>query len=400
MIRRLVHAGVTLWCAGVLVCAPCVRAAAPAAGAWVRLRTPLSSASPVGTRVVARGLTALGAPSLAGCDVEGAIAESGTHDGRRVLRVAFTRVTAPAGGALTVALNLDAVDNAREAVGADGRILGLERLRRRPSAIEDVLLLVAHAHPLLAVSEEGARILLRAGEHPAIAFAAGTDLHLHADAGTPWPPPICVPPPSPPALALDDAVPDAWPRRTAAGEGRRPADWIKRALAGSADDVRAAFARAGWTSADRSSLRADARTFVAVAERHGYATGPVSLLTLEGAPPALVFQRTTNTFAARHHVRVWGSTLRIGGRPLWFAAATHDIAIEFSRTTHRLTHRIDGLVDDERDRLAADLVDAGVVAALASIDRPFVDRTSTNAAGDPVTTDGRLIVVRLAATPD
>lgn len=353
----------------------------------------------MGTRVVARGLPALDAPSLAGCDATGTIVESTTREGRRVLRVAFTGVTAPDGASLPLALAVEAVDNARESVDAAGRILGLERIRRRPSAIEDVLLLVAHAHPLLAVSEEGARILLRAGEHPAIDFPAGTDLRLRVDGAAGWPPPICVPPPAPPSLTLGEAVPapDAWPLRSQAGEGTRPADWINLALAGAAADVEAAFARAGWTVADRASWRADAKTFVAVAERHGYATGPVSLLTLEGAPPALVFQRATNTFAARHHVRVWASTARLGAAPLWFAAATHDIAIEFSRATRRLTHRIDGAIDDERQRLAADLVDAGAVTALASIERPRVDRTATNAAGDTVTTDGRLVVLRLAA---
>lgn len=380
-----------------LVAAPRVRAADAGPEVWVRLRTPLSSTSPVGTRVVARGLAALAGPTLAGCDVEGVVAESTTHEGRRVLRVAFTRVAAPDGASTPLALSVAAVDNARESVDAGGRILGLERLRRRPSAIEDVLLLVAHAHPLLAVSEEGARILLRAGEHPAIDYPAGTDLRLRADGAAPWPPAICAPPPTPASLTLEGAWPgpDAWPLRSQAGEGTRPADWINLALIGTAEDVRFAFARAGWTVADRSSWRADAKTFVAVAERHGYATGPVSLLTLDGAPPALVFQRTTNTFAARHHVRVWASTARLNATPIWFAAATHDIAIEFSRATHRLTHRIDGAIDDERDRLVAGLLDAGAVAALASIARPEVARTSVNAAGDLVTTDGRVVALRL-----
>ncbi len=363
----------------------------------MRLRTPLSSTSPVGTRVVARGLPTLAAPALAGCDVEGTIAESATHDGRRVLRVAFTRVTAPDGASTPLALAVVAVDNARETVDADGRIVGLERIRRRPSRLEDVLLLVAHAHPLLAVSEEGARLLLRAGEHPGIAFPPGTDVHVRPIGAATWPPVACVPPPVPPPLTLEGATPPpvAWPLRSQAGEGPRPADWINLALVGPADDVLAAFARAGWTTADRSSWRADAKTFVAVAERHGYATGPVSLLTLAGAPPALVFQRATNTFAARHHVRVWASTARLGPAPIWFAAATHDIAIEFSRATHRLTHRIDGAIDDERDRLVAGLLDAGAVAALASIARPEVARTSVNAAGDLVTTDGRVVALRL-----
>lgn len=394
---------VALWCAGVVVCAPLAHAVAPDAdaGAWVRLLTPLTSTAPVGTAVTARGLPVLAGASLAGCRIAGTIAESATRGGRRLLRVTFTSVSAD-GAAMPIALQVDAVDNARETVDADGRIVGLQRIRRRPSRLEDVLLLMAHAHPLLAVSEEGARLLLRAGEHPGIAYPPGIDVHVRPTGAAVWPPAACVPPAPPPPLALEGATPPppAWPRRSQTGDGVRPADWINVAFVGTSGDLQAAFSRAGWLPADATSWRADAGTFVAVVARHGYATGPVSRLTLDGVPPAFVFQRSTNTFAARHHVRVWASAARVDGAPVWLAAATHDIAIEFSSETHRITHRIDGAIDDERNRLAAALVDAGAVDAFSAVERPAVDRTSVNAAGDAVTTDGRLIVLRLAPARD
>ena len=127
-------------------------------------------------------------------------------------------------------------------------------------------------------------------------------------------------------------------------------------------------------------LRRDARTFFAVAEHHGYSTGPVSRLTLDGVPPAYVFQRQTNTFSKRHHVRVWPTRWQVAGLAVWLGAATHDIAIEFSRASHSFTHRIDGDVDGERAKVVADLVDAGAVAGFGLMARPSVAGSAVNAA--------------------
>ena len=55
-------------------------------------------------------------------------------------------------------------------------------------------------------------------------------------------------------------------------------------LHGSDEALSAAFEAAGWTSAVALSLRADARTVLAVAEDRGYTLGPVSLETIGGPP--------------------------------------------------------------------------------------------------------------------
>ncbi len=158
------------------------------------------------------------------------------------------------------------------------------------------------------------------------------------------------------------------PVRTAAGQPPRPADMINLAFIGSADALAGAFTNAGWNTAASLSVRADVRVFLAIAGREGYQLGPVSLQTLDGRDPDLVFQKQTNTFAMRHHVRIWrrGSW---DGRPLWAAAGTHDIGVRFDVRDRSFTHRVEPQVDLEREKIVDDLAFAGVPPAVY-VDRP------------------------------
>ena len=98
-----------------------------------------------------------------------------------------------------------------------------------------------------------------------------------------------------------DASPDlelmalaaAQPSRTMAGTPARQADVINLVFNATGDELSAAFAAAGWNPAVALSLRADARTVLAVAEDRGYKLGPVSLQSWRGQPPDRVFQKQT-----------------------------------------------------------------------------------------------------------
>ncbi len=54
----------------------------------------------------------------------------------------------------------------------------------------------------------------------------------------------------------------------------------------------------------------------------------MSTLTIGGRPPDLMFQKSLDTFAKRHHVRVWELHKTYQGQEVWVAAATHDIATQ------------------------------------------------------------------------
>ena len=166
-------------------------------------------------------------------------------------------------------------------------------------------------------------------------------------------------------------------------------------LIGSAEQVAGAFVAAGWTRALPGGVKADTRSFIALADRHGYQPAPVSLLTLEGKRPDLVFEKQNNTLARRHHVRIWARPGTFRGRPILLAAATHDVGIFFSPQERTFTHRIDSQIDRERDKIVDDLAFTGAVELRAVVDRPSVSRSGTNAAGDAVETDGAMAALVL-----
>ena len=81
----------------------------------------------------------------------------------------------------------------------------------------------------------------------------------------------------------------------------------------------------------------DSPVGAAIAESRGYKEAPVSVLLLEKRPPDLVFEKLTNTFAQRHHLRVWKRPESFDGKPTWVVAATHDTGIEFSERGFSVT---------------------------------------------------------------
>ncbi len=71
--------------------------------------------------------------------------------------------------------------------------------------------------------------------------------------------------------------------------------------------------------------------------------------------PTWCFRKSLNTFAKRHHIRIWKLKKPYKGQDVWIGAATHDIATENSRGYTKWTHRIDPHVDRERDWIQSDL---------------------------------------------
>ena len=167
------------------------------------------------------------------------------------------------------------------------------------------------------------------------------------------------------------------------------------AFIGSRETLDQAFHAAGWQTAAELSLRTEARTFFAVADQHAYRQAPVSTLLVFDREPDLVYQKQTNTFAKRHHIRIWSTAKIWNGQAVWIAAATHDVGIDFSERAKTFTHRVDPDVDLERTKVLSDLRFAGCLESISFMARPSVPGTSENATGDAIRTDGRLAVLTL-----
>jgi len=148
--------------------------------------------------------------------------------------------------------------------------------------------------------------------------------------------------------------------------------------------------------ADTLNAGSALKAMQATMRQSGYTGAPVSQLRLNDRPPDLVFQKSLNTFAKRHHIRIWKLAKKYNGRGLWVGAATHDIATSNSRAGTKWSHRIDPHIDRERDWIETDLLFVGSATAYADVERPAAPRKAGNATGDDIVTDGKMSVVELA----
>jgi hypothetical protein len=189
---------------------------------------------------------------------------------------------------------------------------------------------------------------------------------------------------------------EGMPRISVTGNGI-PGDPLNIGLVGTEEEVDAAILAAGWLPADPLTLKSSLRIAAGTVLRRSYDTAPVSNLFVWGRKQDLAFQQAVgNDPRRRHHVRFWKSEkVDEHGRPLWAGAATFDTRVGFSHTTGQITHRIDGDVDAERDKLLGDLQHAGVVAQVDWLNGFHEKLEGRNGGGDPWHTDGRVPVVLL-----
>ncbi len=198
--------------------------------------------------------------------------------------------------------------------------------------------------------------------------------------------------PFPNETGLIDLV-NREPFRTVAADPPRPSDITNIMFLATEEELRGAFEKAGWSSSARLSTKSKLETARALIEDRGYKEAPMSLLLLEGRPPDLALQKGNDTFAKRHHLRIFRRPGLFDGKPVWVCSATHDIGIDFSERDHTFIHRIDSSIDKERAKVVEDLLFTGAVRSLALVDRPVIPENATNATGDVLQTDGRMAVV-------
>lgn len=358
---------------------------------WVRLETPVESKhAAAGNPVEAVVLeTSEDGVIPIGSRILGSVASIST--GRpNTLRLNFDSVIV-GGRKLPLKATVAEVDNARETVRPDGTIVGLGSIRKRPGNVELVLLAAAYAHPAAIVGFEFTKLALHEFDRPEIRLRTGTDLTLSLDRAPAAA--VRAPAAAPPDMLA--ALLTTLPNRTTAKHELRPSDWINLAFVAGKHQLQSVFAAAGWEPADSISMRSDVRVFFAIAKKHAYETAPVSTLLLMGREPDLVFQKQNNTFAKRHHIRIWSAGVDWEGRAVWIASATHDIGITFSRQAHTFSHRVESDIDLERAKVIRDLTFTGRVANTSFLPRS-IPATSRNATGDRLVTDGRLAILMLA----
>ena len=324
--------------------------------------------------------------------------QSTKPDERSTLALSFTELEID-GVKTKLAAQVSEVENARESVDDQGQITGivasetisgrldagLSKLGERASGFAGILTQVKQA----VLKEPEGDITYDAGVELTLKLTA--PLELKGPSG-PGPAAKLVPVSDEDALA---ALVNRQPFQTVAENPPKPSDVTNLMLIGTLDQVQQAFKDAGWSSAAALSSQAKLETFRAIAEQRGYKEAPVSVLLLDRRPPDIVFEKLTNTFAQRHHLRVWKRPDMFEGKPVWCIAATHDTGIDFSEQNRTFIHKIDGQIDRERAKVVNDLIFTGRVKSVELVDRPQVPQHGQNATGDNVETDGKMAVLVL-----
>ena len=343
--------------------------------------------------VVIGGTVALGA----GVKVSGHIQDvtaAVEPDDQAVLTLAFDQISDSAGHKASLAAKLAGVDNARESVGDDGKITGIIASQTGSGRMDQGINKVAQQYPGLADLLGAIKETVVKPADPNIDYEPGVELTIELTKPLTWTA-------STSALnvkAIEPAedlsrVVNSQPFRTIAEKPPRPSDITNLMFLGSEQELENAFQTAGWSTAAQLNSKSKLETFRAMAEQRGYQEAPVSTLLLDGRPPDLVFQKQNNTFAARHHLRIWRRPGRFQGKEIWICAATHDIGIDYSQENHNFTHKVDTQVDRERAKVVSDLLFTGLVQGLALVERPDVPTKLFNATGDALETDGKMAVI-------
>ena len=330
----------------------------------------------------------------AGNAVRGTVRDVKKQHGRASLTLDFSEIVVDDGVGLPMDARVTAIEDSRESVTEDGRIVGVRPMRRLPTPLLAFAMVLADVQPLVMGAFAAARLVLRALQHAAIDYPPGVELTLALEA----PLEIEEPAPMVPLPVADAALSDfvqGLPFRTQSAKHHTDSDVTNLLFVGSQAQVAEAFAGAGWTRARSMSVRARLRGLVALVTKRGYKTAAVSRHELESRPPDLVFQKQNNTLAKRHHVRIWKYPEGPGGETVWVGAATHDVAIVFDRSHHAFTHRIDPRIDVERTKIVHDLQHTGQVGAVFLVDRDDAPSLADGAEGPVMETDGRMAVVVL-----
>jgi hypothetical protein len=177
------------------------------------------------------------------------------------------------------------------------------------------------------------------------------------------------------------------------GEGRQ-GDMINMMFLAKEDDLKMAFARAGWIKPDKSIPHIVWRLMW---QRTHYTRLPMYSLYVFGRVQdySFVLPDPNSIVAQRHHLRIWKTGGEVDGIPLWAGAATHDVSIKFVKHTFHIFHRIDPNVDAERDFIAANLSQTLQFTREEYMDCTRPVFSAENATGQRYYSDSRMLVLEL-----
>ncbi len=346
--------------------------------------------------VIVNGAVALSA----GAKLTGTIkqAKAATEKDPATLQLVFTDLSDGTAHTNITAV-VSSLDNARESIDDKGLITGITPNETMSARLDQGIakLQANDKFAGLAGLIQGTKQALKIQDaNPNIDYDAGAEFTLRLSQPFEWRAadhgPTSKLQPFPNESALIDLV-NRQPFRTTTDRTERPSDITNLMFLGTEDELRAAFEKAGWFAPSRLNTASKLETARALIEARGYKEGPMSILLLDGRAPDLSYQKGNNTFAQRHHLRIFRRPETFDGKPVWVCSSTHDIAIDYSDRDRTFIHKIDSDIDKERAKVVNDLLYTGAVRSLALVPRPNIPENATNATGDPLRTDGGMAVL-------
>ncbi len=198
--------------------------------------------------------------------------------------------------------------------------------------------------------------------------------------------------------AFPQSLIDSIPQRVSDPNGD-PGDRVNFILIGSQDQVQAALKAAGWVAVDKTDKDAMVRGLFASLSKEAYVTMPMSVLDLFGRAQDFGYAQADplRVVASRHHFRIWKAPTTLEGQTIWAGAGMHDIGFARDERNNGITHKIDPNSDNERDYIRDSLVQTGMVVKTDYITPTNPVLSAKTATGSEFTSDGRTLLVYLAA---
>ena len=373
---------------------------------YLRLKTPVSTTSSnLNQKVQAEVERSVRGPEVVqiplGALVNGNVARlipSSSPTDRAKLLLRFDSLQVAGQPAIPLAGHVTGIDNARESVLADGTIVGVLASELPVTLLNSAMQKMGKTNSGNSQPSQQSGGTMLGSADTSITYPAGTEFFLVLDKpvtvhGT-FQPEFA---PQVPA-ALQETIVQLLataPKRVASKKGNLGGA-VNLVLIGSQQEIRTAFEKAGWTHAEEETGSPLWKTLQAVIVGKGYDAAPMSTLYVYGRPQDMAFEKMFNTFAKRHHLRVWKSPVKSPqGREIWLVAADRDNGIDIHPGV--ISHATDPHVDEEREKVGADLGMTGMVAAEELLTPPDPLHSGYTATGGEWETDGRVLAIDFKA---
>jgi hypothetical protein len=306
------------------------------------------------------------------------------------LDLQFTQLRLPDGAIVPIDARVASVETARESVRTDGAIIGINPTANFSTGVSALFTLCNLAEREFRLPILGFKFLAARSPDPEIAFPAGTEMVLrvigNADLRTPATQPGVPMLPAAQIADVQNILSNLPAQQTDRGHNR-PSDLVNILIIGNRDEVYRSFTAAGWSVPETHGILAFYHMFHCAVERKSSSGLPMSDLKLNGYSPDASFEKSLDTFAKRHHIRLW----RDAQSGAWLGAATEDVSYKLYKA--HLTHATDRRIDNERAKIVNDLAFTGCIDRGALIPRNSLKPAQES--GSSIVTDGDIAVLQL-----